>query len=123
MKRSCSPTKVIAITLLHLLLIPHLPFADKLDNGLRAAAHHILPAEHDRGDKTICLGHKALLQVKCLLIPSQYFGPNLKSLTEGQGAPVAYGGGPYHHFGPQFTWGHEQPVSHVMMETGKVTLP
>lgn len=103
MKRiiSCSPTTVIPINPPS-PAIPHLPFADKLDNGLWAAAHHILPAEHDRGDKTICLGHKALLQVKCLLIPSQYFGPNLKSLTESQGAPVAYGGGPYHHFGPQF---------------------
>lgn len=64
--------------------IPHLSFADKLDNALWAAAHHILPAEHDCRDKTIFLGHKALLQVKCLLIPSQYFGANLKCLTEGQ---------------------------------------
>lgn len=82
--------------------IPHLPFADKLDDGLWAAAHHILPAEHDCRDKTIFLGNKALLQVKRLLIPSQYFGSDLKCLTEGQRAPIPDGGGPYHHFGPQF---------------------
>lgn len=77
-------------------------FADKLDDALRAAVHHVLPAEHDGRDEAISLGHKALLHVKRLLVPSHYFGPNLKSLTEGQGAPVPDGGGPYHHSGPQF---------------------
>lgn len=101
----------------------HLPFADKLDDGLWAGAHHILPAQHHRRHETVFLGHKALLQVKRLLVPSQYFGPNLESLSEGQRAPVADGGGPYHHFGTQFARGHEQTVSHIVVETGKVTLP
>lgn len=64
--------------------IAHLPFADKLKNAFRAAVHHILPAQHHRGHKTIFLGHEALLDVERLLIPSHNFGPNLKSLSEGQ---------------------------------------
>ncbi|TNN51508.1 hypothetical protein EYF80_038300 [Liparis tanakae] len=34
---------------------------NKLEDAFRAAVHHILPAEHDRGDKTVSLGHEALL--------------------------------------------------------------
>lgn len=101
----------------------NLLFADIFDDYLGAAVHYVLPTEHDRRDKAIFLGHKTLLQVKGFLIPAQNFGPNLKSLTEGQGAAVPDGGGPYHQFCPQFAWGHEQPISHVMVEACKVTLP
>lgn len=102
---------------------PYLLFADKFNDGFGAAVHHILPTEHDRRDEAIFLGYKTLLQVKGFLVPAQNFGPNLKSLTEDQGAAVPDGRRPYHQFRPQFAWGHEQSVSHVMVKACKVTLP
>lgn len=100
----------------------HLSLAQVLHDLVWSAAQNVLAAEHHRGDEAVGTGHELLLQEEGLVVPGQDSAAQLEGLEQGQRAPVADGGRPQHHAGPQGTNGPEDAVAGVEGEACKVTL-